>query len=95
MPSPSNADTRWHLAWKQQAYLAAQRSINAAVPPPPPNSLPAPRVTDMKSWFATYGHPSMSASGSLSEFSQTTKSVPRGEGMPSQQVKLFRGRVLH
>lgn len=62
---------------------------------PPPNSLPAPRVTDMKQWFATYGHPKPNApSGVRSEFAQSIKSVPRSAGMPSQQVRLYRGRVL-
>ena len=61
---------------------------------PPPNTMPAPQVNDMKSWFATYGHPSMMASGFLSEFSASTKSVPRSDGLPSQQVRLYRGRVL-
>ena len=61
---------------------------------PPPNSLPAPRVPDMKSWFVTYGQPSISAPGVRSEMCASTKSVPRSEGMPSQQVRLYRGRVL-
>jgi hypothetical protein len=62
---------------------------------PPPNSLPAPRVTDMKSWFATYGHPTANAPpGVRSEFSATTRSVPFCEGEQSSQVKMHRGRVL-
>lgn len=62
---------------------------------PPPNSLPAPRVNDMKQWFATYGHPAPNApTGTLSEFAQSIKSVPRSGGETSQQVRLYRGRVL-
>ena len=62
---------------------------------PPPNSLPAPRVTDMKSWFQTYGRPEPNAPpGVYSEFTSTAKSVPRGDGMATAQVKLYRGRVL-
>ena len=62
---------------------------------PPPNSIPAPRVNDMKQWFATYGHPTPNAPpGVRSEFAATTKCVPFGEGEPSRSVKMFRGRVL-
>ena len=61
----------------------------------PPNHMPAPRVNDMKQWFDTYGSPSGNAPpGVRSEFASTCKSVPFGEGTPSAQVKMFRGRVL-
>lgn len=62
---------------------------------PPPNSIPAPRVTDMKSWFATYGKPSGNAPpGVRTEFTAVSKSVPYGNGTPSSSVKMYRGRVL-
>ena len=62
---------------------------------PPPNSVPAPRVNDMKAWFATYGHPTPNAApGVRSEFAATTRCVLHGDGEPSRNVKMFRGRVL-
>ena len=62
---------------------------------PPPNSLPAPQISDLKSWFATYGHPKPNAPpGVRSEFASTNKSVPHSQGQPSAQVRLYRGRVL-
>ena len=62
---------------------------------PPPNSLPAPRVNDMKSWFATYGTPTPNAPpGVRSEFSSTNKCIPHGEGEASRQVRMYKGRVL-
>ena len=62
---------------------------------PPPNSLPAPVVRDMKHWFETYGRPKSDVPpGVRSEFTGTTKSVPYGKGAPSVQVKMYRGRVL-
>jgi hypothetical protein len=62
---------------------------------PPPNSIPAPRVNDMKAWFATYGHPTPNAApGVRSEFAATTRCVLHGDGEPSRNVKMFRGRVL-
>ena len=59
----------------------------------PPNSLPAPRVTDMKSWFATYGHPTEQALLQKSEFTALNKSIPKGDGECSRTVKMYRGRI--
>ena len=45
-------------------------------------------ITDMKSWFQTYGRPEPNAPpGVYSEFTSTAKSVPRGDGMATAQVK--------
>jgi len=62
---------------------------------PPPGSLPAPRVNDMKSWFATYGHPTPNQPpGVMTEFAGTTRPAIGGEGEATRTVKMYRGRVL-
>jgi len=62
---------------------------------PPPNSLPAPRVTDMKSWFATYGQPQKQPPpGFRTEFSSLGKSVRHSDSELSAASKMFPGRVL-
>jgi hypothetical protein len=62
----------------------------------PPNSLPAPRVNDMKQWFSTYGHPQeLPQPGVRTEFTSLNKSIPRSkDGEKSKAVRMFRGSVL-
>ena len=62
---------------------------------PPPNSLPAPRVTDIKQWFNTYGQPTRPAPpGYRTEFTSLGKSVRHCPGELSGTAKMFPGRVL-
>ena len=62
------------------------------------DAVPAPRVTDMKSWFNTYGHPSAQPpTGSRSEFTSLGKSVPYSDPKQpeaSRVVRMYKGSVL-
>jgi len=62
----------------------------------PANYMPAPKVNDMKGWFATYGQPrSDQGTGFRSEFTATTKPVLHAtHSEPSQKVRMYKGRVL-
>ena len=62
---------------------------------PHPNTLPAPGINDLKSWFAEYGHPKADVSpGVRSEFTATLSCIPRAQGETSKSVRMIRGSVL-
>jgi len=60
----------------------------------PPNSMPAPQIDSLSSWFAEYGKPKLTQPGVQSEFVSSMKSIPRGHGEVSADMRMIKGSLL-